>query len=701
MGLKKTIRTGQRFVDPLESRRLFATVSVTNFGAVPNDGRDDLGAIKAAMNASAAGDTIFFPAGTYHVSDQLYTKGSRTYLGADGAATTIQGMDSNRHIFHVQQENTTIQDFTIIGKPIMIDSNNGMVAGLNVIDNIIKNTGTGVDNNGITFTTGLRNGKISNNKFDGLGPMGIYGYYWDNLMISNNEFLNGGQGMHVDDHSNTSKNMTIEQNLFSGIRRMGVEYQGGPSNLVLQDNWYEKPAMTSTFRDNDATFAFSIVADRSFNTIARRNVIWAPERPDGVGVRIGFETGGDNTLVENNYVYGINQVLANTDGVGTTSIIARNNYYSQTLDGLVGRGLTQSNNGPQVNLQWLINRGKPGYNRRFTDPSNPNGGVSGTGTSSNPTTPTNPTTTPAPTPTGATFLSDVNWASASNGWGPAEKNKSNGESGANDGRTINLNGTTYAKGLGVHSSSEIVYNLNGQYSQFLSDVGVDEEVGSGGSVSFQVFLDGVKAFDSNKMTGTSATQTINLNVSGKNQLKLVVTPQDGGNTNDHADWANARIVAGTSGGTTTPPPAPTGSSAWLSDLTATFSSNAWGAIERDRSNGEQGATDGRTITVAGKTYAKGLGTHAGSETRYSLGGKYSTFTSDIGLDDEVGNNGSVVFQVYVDGVLKYNSGTVRGADALKSLSVSVAGANELKLIVTNNGDGGTFDHADWAGAKLA
>jgi hypothetical protein len=36
----------------------------------------------------------------------------------------------------------------------------------------------------------------------------------------------------------------------------------------------------------------------------------------------------------------------------------------------------------------------------------------------------------------------------------------------------------------------------------------------------------------------------------------------------------------------------------------------------------------------------------------------------------------------------------------KQVNVSVAGKNELKLIVTDGGDGNRCDHADWAGARV-
>ena len=63
-----------------------------------------------------------------------------------------------------------------------------------------------------------------------------------------------------------------------------------------------------------------------------------------------------------------------------------------------------------------------------------------------------PTSSPAPTappaPAGTTRLSSLNPTSATNAWGPYERNLSNGEQGAGDGRTITLNGKTYAHGLG-------------------------------------------------------------------------------------------------------------------------------------------------------------------------------------------------------------------------------------------------------------
>ncbi len=298
---------------------------------------------------------------------------------------------------------------------------------------------------------------------------------------------------------------------------------------------------------------------------------------------------------------------------------------------------------------------------------------------------------------GVTYVSDMVPSTTTNGWGPYEKDRSNGESGAGDGRTLTLNGVTYAKGLGVHAISDLTYSLNKQFSQFNSDIGIDDEK-STGSVVFQVYLDGVRAYDSGTMTGSSATKQVTLNVSNVQTMRLVVTDGGNGNDSDHADWANARLSLSTTPPTEPPPGENT--TTFLSVLNPTSATNGWGSYERDKSNGESGPADGNTLTLNGTTYTKGLGVHANSDLTYNLGGQYSTFASDIGVDDEAGNSGSVIFQVYLDGVKVYDSGVMTGSSATKQISFNTSGKSTLRLMVTDAGNGATFDHGDWAGARL-
>lgn len=81
------------------------------------------------------------------------------------------------------------------------------------------------------------------------------------------------------------------------------------------------------------------------------------------------------------------------------------------------------------------------------------------------------------------------------------------------------------------------------------------------------------------------------------------------------------------------PPVPTADT-WASDMAWLKSAHGYGPAERDRSNGESGAADGHTLTLAGTTYEKGLGTHADSAIEVYTGGQCSKFTADVGIDDE-------------------------------------------------------------------
>jgi glucose/arabinose dehydrogenase len=164
----------------------------------------------------------------------------------------------------------------------------------------------------------------------------------------------------------------------------------------------------------------------------------------------------------------------------------------------------------------------------------------------------NTTAGAAPPPTGSTYLSDLAWTSMTNGWGPVELDRSNGEQATGDGRTITLNGTTYTKGLGAHALSDVRYALSGSCSRFTAQVGVDDEVGANGSVTFEVYTGTTRVYDSGPMTGVTAARAVDVSIAGATALRLVVTDGGDGNGFDHADWAVAQIEC-SSGQDTTPP----------------------------------------------------------------------------------------------------------------------------------------------------
>ncbi|MFE2559426.1 endo-alpha-N-acetylgalactosaminidase family protein [Streptomyces sp. NPDC059352] len=147
------------------------------------------------------------------------------------------------------------------------------------------------------------------------------------------------------------------------------------------------------------------------------------------------------------------------------------------------------------------------------------------------------------------------------------------------------------------------------------------------------------------------------------------------------------------------PPPPTADS-WASDLDWTSATNGWGPVERDLSNGETGTGDGSPLRIGGVTYAKGLGSHAPAKVRYYLGGRCTSLTAEVGVDDAQTSRGTVRFSVLADGTEKVKSPVLGAADTAWPLTADVTGASYVELVVDDGGDGNGNDHADWGNARF-
>jgi hypothetical protein len=136
------------------------------------------------------------------------------------------------------------------------------------------------------------------------------------------------------------------------------------------------------------------------------------------------------------------------------------------------------------------------------------------------------------------YLSDFDWFVLRSGANVFHRDSSY------DRVTMHLNGISFSKGVSVSPPARMVYDLGGLYSRFTAQVGVDDEVGAHGTVTFSVLLDGdtTPAFASGLMIGGATRKAVDLDLTGRRQMTLIVT--DGGdNSNwDHADWADAKLT---------------------------------------------------------------------------------------------------------------------------------------------------------------
>lgn len=366
------------------------------------------------------------------------------------------------------------------------------------------------------------------------------------------------------------------------------------------------------------------------------------------------------------------------------------------------------------------------------------------------------------------YISDLDWESAESGWKTVNK-----DSAVNTTSKIKLNidGTIkeFDKGLGAAQNSEIVYNLDGEYTYFTTYVGTDKNYDHNStSVKFKIFADGEEVYTSDVMRKDSKADFVSLDVTGVKELKLVSDEAGNGGLGDFASWADTKVYSINSRPKLTIPASQiikVGETlnltegvyaidaedgditsnvvlsgdvnfnkagrynvtytvtdndgnivektriisvfnmedyTYLSDIEWKSANSGWRTIQKDKSIEENPIrlTDENGNEVE---YEKGIGTHSTSTIVYDLTDKdYSYFTSYVGVDREMKNStaASLEFKVYVDGVLKYESGLMRATDAQKYIELNIDGAKELKLVVTDGRDGNAADHASFGDAKL-
>ena len=139
---------------------------------------------------------------------------------------------------------------------------------------------------------------------------------------------------------------------------------------------------------------------------------------------------------------------------------------------------------------------------------------------------------------GWVYLSNLKWKSAQAGW---TRNRDGLPCLDRDvtNRLLRLGMRRYSKGIGTHAPSEIIYEIDGEYSRFLATVGGAEK---NGTVVFRVFGDGKLLAQTDVMQGMRGTKNIDVAIAGIRSLRLVVTDAGDSYICDMANWADARLL---------------------------------------------------------------------------------------------------------------------------------------------------------------
>lgn len=131
----------------------------------------------------------------------------------------------------------------------------------------------------------------------------------------------------------------------------------------------------------------------------------------------------------------------------------------------------------------------------------------------------------------------------------------------------------------------------------------------------------------------------------------------------------------------------------LSNLDVSGIKQEWGKPQRNK------AIDGTALTIAGQTYSDGVGTHANSVWSIQLNGNADRFRALVGSNSRA-SQASVVFKVFGDDRLLYQSETLGSTSQAKSVDVALHNVQVLKLVVSDAGDGITADWGSWISPQV-
>ena len=292
------------------------------------------------------------------------------------------------------------------------------------------------------------------------------------------------------------------------------------------------------------------------------------------------------------------------------------------------------------------------------------------------------------------------------------------------GTPLIIAGNTYTTGVGTHAPSKFVVKVNGAKS-FHAIFGIDAAAPNQAKHGIVDYT--VTTYNSSKQATTVKSGTINVNdatgttidVDLTGAVYLILNFDKGEEAwGDHVDLGDAYFkYAGTApqlinetdmwqegSNVVTIPDAPLGQEyIRLSSLEIEKTKCGW----ENHTPKKDKSIEGNNITVGGKVYESGVGTHGPSQIIIKLNGSVTDFYTVLGVDDEVKEAGNFDYHVYVKAEGGATEDVAKGTiNRFSNQSVDIhadnlSGWKYLYLETSNGTDGtNTCDHVDWANAYL-
>ena len=133
---------------------------------------------------------------------------------------------------------------------------------------------------------------------------------------------------------------------------------------------------------------------------------------------------------------------------------------------------------------------------------------------------------------------------------------------------------------------------------------------------------------------------------------------------------------------------------WMDELDLSVIRQGWGKPQANLS------VDKKPLSLDGKHYERGVGSHASGVIYIALDGKATRFQAVVGISDHVENRGTATIKIYGDGNAVLEECRIAGGGAPVQVDLDISGMTLLILKMGDAGDGSSFDHVSWADARF-
>lgn len=110
------------------------------------------------------------------------------------------------------------------------------------------------------------------------------------------------------------------------------------------------------------------------------------------------------------------------------------------------------------------------------------------------------------------------------------------------GGPLTVAGEPFERGIGVHSRSTLIYELKGEFREFVTQFGLDDDSGPYGDVSAYVLVDGIKRFEQTGIRRGKLFGPVRLDVNRAGRMELICDFGANGDIQDRFNWIEPALI---------------------------------------------------------------------------------------------------------------------------------------------------------------